>query len=230
MGLPHGAAGWLRRCVAAAQWKVRTAVMMRGRRAAVKNVVCITATARHPKPTAALACRRRAASSVTACNIFFFPFLLSRFLFLFSLVFVCVTGVLRASAMRSTPIPSLLFFSFTSFNINASTRLVFGAGHLMNVALHTVGRAASIQCCKRQYAIFLGTFAAATEASSDEVSASVLWRTAVLPKLPHCNYRKIVPNRPLGGRLNFWNLLLCGILGRTAVNPFILMLHRSSGV
>jgi len=47
--------------------------------------------------------------------------------------------------------------------------------------------------------------------------------TAVLPKIPHCNCSKSVPNRPLWGRSGRFGTLLqqleCGIFGRTAVNP-----------
>jgi len=46
-------------------------------------------------------------------------------------------------------------------------------------------------------------------------------RTAVLPKIPHCNSSKSVPNRPLRGRRGRFGTLLeqleCGIFGRTAV-------------
>jgi len=45
--------------------------------------------------------------------------------------------------------------------------------------------------------------------------------TAALPKIPHCNCPKSVPNRPLGGRRGRFGTLLqqleCGIFGRTAV-------------
>jgi len=45
--------------------------------------------------------------------------------------------------------------------------------------------------------------------------------TAVLPKIPHCNSSKSVPNRPLRGRGGRFGTLLgqleCGIFGRTAV-------------
>jgi len=45
--------------------------------------------------------------------------------------------------------------------------------------------------------------------------------TAVLPKIPHCNSSKSVPNRPLWGRRGRFGTLLqqleCGIFGRTAV-------------
>ena len=48
------------------------------------------------------------------------------------------------------------------------------------------------------------------------------WRdTAVLPKIPHSNCSKSVPNRPLWGRRGRFGILLeqleCGIFGRTAV-------------
>jgi len=46
-------------------------------------------------------------------------------------------------------------------------------------------------------------------------------RTAVLPKIPHCNSSKNVPNRPLRGRRGRFGTLLqqleCGIFERTAV-------------
>ena len=48
--------------------------------------------------------------------------------------------------------------------------------------------------------------------------------TAVLPNIPLCNCSKSVPNRPLWGRSGRFGTLLqqweCGILGRTAVQPF----------
>ena len=50
--------------------------------------------------------------------------------------------------------------------------------------------------------------------------------TAVLPKIPHCNSSKSVPNRPPWGRRGRFGTLLqqleCGIFGRTAVrySPF----------
>jgi len=47
--------------------------------------------------------------------------------------------------------------------------------------------------------------------------------TVVLPKIPHCNSSKRVPNRPLRGRRGRFGTLLqqleCGIFGRTAVVP-----------
>jgi len=50
------------------------------------------------------------------------------------------------------------------------------------------------------------------------------WHTVVLPKIPHCNSSKSVPNRPLRGRRGRFGTLLqqleCGIFGRTAVQPF----------
>jgi len=48
--------------------------------------------------------------------------------------------------------------------------------------------------------------------------------TEVLPKLPHCNSSKSVPNRPLRGRGGRFGTLLGQlenwIFGRTAVQPF----------
>jgi len=55
---------------------------------------------------------------------------------------------------------------------------------------------------------------------------SLLAKTAVLPKIPHCNSSKSVPNRPLWGcRGRFGTLLQqlqCGIFRRTAACAFFL--------
>jgi len=58
----------------------------------------------------------------------------------------------------------------------------------------------------------------------DKQRCMKLWRkkhTAVLPKTPHSNCYKRVPNRPLRGRRGRFGILLqlleCGIFGRTAV-------------
>jgi len=65
--------------------------------------------------------------------------------------------------------------------------------------------------------------AAATAARrpSPQRPASECPRTALLPKIPHSNCCKIVPNRPLRGRRGRFGTLLqlleCGIFGRTAV-------------
>jgi len=51
--------------------------------------------------------------------------------------------------------------------------------------------------------------------------------TAILPRIPHSNCCKRVPNRPLQGRRGRFETLLqlleCGIFGRTAVRPYSCM-------
>ena len=81
--------------------------------------------------------------------------------------------------------------------------------------------AAASALCEELAASFLWSCSLLYSSSQGVHSVGVLRPTAVLPKIPHSNSSKRVPNRPLRPRRGRFGTLLqqleCGIFGRTAV-------------